>query len=215
MNTNINRHTMNGLNAMTVMAEKNTILFDILTNEYNPKKFKQYNVLEIGCGLGHFARQMSFFFKKYDAIDISPEIINSARKQTHQIYLNLTFFVANILDAPMSNQRYKIIFASNAIHMIGNFEVLFANIYQRLKKNGICIIVENKPEPARWADQSLNILSDNFDEKRWLYKKKQLDDTHKYIETYCNYQYIDGQYNRFYVIRNITPIIDDSVDSTR
>jgi len=181
---------------LDVLAETNTILLDIMTRKYDPKKLKRFDVLEIGCGPGIFARHMNLFFKKYDAIDISPQMIDSARKQTHPIYLNLTFIVADIvanqMDVSMLNKRYKIIFASNAIHLIGNFDVLFANIYQRLKKNGICIIIENKPEPARWAEQSLNIQSDKFDEKRWLLKKKQLDDTHEYILKSCNNRYMEG-----------------------
>jgi len=63
MNTTMDCRRMIGLD---VLAEKNTIIFDILTRIYESKKLKRYNVLEIGCGSGMFARQMSLFFKKYD-----------------------------------------------------------------------------------------------------------------------------------------------------
>jgi 2-polyprenyl-3-methyl-5-hydroxy-6-metoxy-1,4-benzoquinol methylase len=189
---------------LDVLSERNVNIFNILTETYNPRKLKKYKVLEIGCGHGSFARQLCLFFRKYDAIDIDTETINSAKKQTHEIYSNLTFVVDNILDTLTQNKKYKIIFASNAIHYIGNLHILFENIYKLLKKNGICIILENKPEPKRWKYHALNIQSEKFDEIQWLYKKKQLDDTHEYILKNCDYRYIEGNYTRFYVIRKIT-----------
>lgn len=191
-------------NYLDIKNEQNTILFNILVRKTNPKKIIRYNVLEIGCGYGHFARSMCMFFRKYDAVDINTERIDNAKKLTHPIYSNLTFFVDNILNLSTQNIQYKIIFALHAIHYIGNLEILFENIYKLLQKNGKLIIVENKPEPVRWGDSRLNIESDKFNEKIWMDKKKQLDDTHNYILKKCDMVYIEGNYYRYYVIKNIT-----------
>lgn len=172
-----------------------------------PKKLKKYHVLEIGSGFGHTARIYCNFFKKYDAIDKDNHMINGTIKNTHPIYYNLIYYVDDIMNTKLQNNKYKIIFAHNTIHYIyslGNaLHNIFENIYRLLKKIGICIIIESLPRPMGWLDPRLNSESDQFNENIWMRKKNDLDITHNYIMENCNNRYFEGMYHRCYVIKNI------------
>lgn len=118
-------------------------ILDILKNKYKKLNIlRKCKVLEIGCGVGLTATKLCLFFKKYYAIDITPDVIDIAKKYTHSLYENLKFDVKDIMDTSLYIKKKNIIIAINVVHFITDLEKFFEKINKILTKNGICIILE-------------------------------------------------------------------------
>ncbi len=106
------------------------------------------DILDIGCGTGHFLRE---YLKDKPAlravgIDISARMIDEARKKADDAGLeNLQFIHADWesmgLDA-LSGYNFRVIFCANAFHYFKDPQAASNRLYQLLQKNGTLYVLE-------------------------------------------------------------------------
>ena len=77
--------------------------------------------LEFGCGIGHNARSMAKMGFDVVGVDISPTAINEARQMTPE-GLSVDFYVADILDGPVSAEPFDFVFDRGCMHCFDSDE---------------------------------------------------------------------------------------------
>jgi trans-aconitate methyltransferase len=70
-------------------------------------------VLDIGCGVGSFATQLTRRSKQVDAVDRCAAMIEEAKRSTHD---NVTCVLADVLVDALPSKEYDAIFSITALH---------------------------------------------------------------------------------------------------
>lgn len=117
------------------------------------------NVLEVGCGMGAFARQLAQRSQHVLAIDLSPEMIRIAREQSTQ-FPNIDFQLADICDLPLADDNFDCIASIATLHHVPLKETLL-KLKAALKPGGTLLILDLF-EPAHLSDSLFAGLSDAF-----------------------------------------------------
>ncbi|MBU0683956.1 MAG: malonyl-ACP O-methyltransferase BioC [Candidatus Omnitrophota bacterium] len=98
-----------------------------------PEKFR--NILEIGCGTGFYTKMLSerYPYARITAIDISPEMINSAKKE--RVCRNVKF---KILDAEkmLLEQKFDLITSNASFQWFENVGLLVKHLGGMLNPGG-------------------------------------------------------------------------------
>lgn len=165
---------------------------------------KEPAVLEVGCGNGYTAEQISKKLKiKLECIDFSKELIQIARKRKLK---NVKFKVGNALDLKYANETFDVVFTErcliNILSWVKQKKALF-EIHRVLKKGGVYIMIESFKDglanlnKAR-AELSLAKIKEPFHNR--YFEKKELmeflknkfeyymsDDPHLRFEEYQNF----------------------------
>ncbi|HEV7843302.1 MAG TPA: class I SAM-dependent methyltransferase, partial [Pyrinomonadaceae bacterium] len=97
------------------------------------------HVLEIGCGLGAFARRVAGRARSVTAIDLSPEMIAVARKRSAEGFPNLEFALCDFLQAPLPLESYDLIITLATLHHLPLKEAL-SRIKSLLRPGGVLIL---------------------------------------------------------------------------
>jgi SAM-dependent methyltransferase len=82
------------------------------------------NCLEIGCGAGRMTRQLATFFDHVQAVDVSEDMINRARKAMPKD--NVVFSVIDGLHLPQCDGCMKAIFTTHVLQHLDNEDIGFA-----------------------------------------------------------------------------------------
>jgi len=90
-------------------------------------------VLEIGCGTGYFTKELAKSGAGITAIDISPDLLDIARKEVPTD--NVTFQVANAYSLDFSDDNFDYIVGSSVLHHLEVDKALF-EFYRVLKHGG-------------------------------------------------------------------------------
>jgi ubiquinone/menaquinone biosynthesis C-methylase UbiE len=108
-------------------------LIEMLPLEENHK----IRVLEIGCGTGTTSCTIARRFGcKVTGIDLSPQMINAAKKRAKKLQLtNINFKVANALNLPFEDNLFDIVIAESATGVIPDRQMVLAE-YIRVTKEG-------------------------------------------------------------------------------
>ncbi len=96
-------------------------------------------VLEFGTGTGEFAVALSRLSQKVFAVDVSPVMLEYARKKAKSRKIkNIEFHHAGFLTFNESPEQFDIIFTQLALHHLPDFwkSIALKNIYNLLKKGG-------------------------------------------------------------------------------
>ncbi len=110
-----------------------------------PQNLSKLNILDLGCGSGWYAEQLSKAGAVITAIDISSKMVELTRKRLHG---KGEFIVAN-LENPLDflkDSFYDIVLAPLLIHYIEDWQSFFAEIARVLKKNGLFIFSTHQPQ---------------------------------------------------------------------
>ena len=187
--------------------KKYDILFNIILEKYpKAKKLAKYRVLDVGSGLGKFARASSMFFRTYTCVDSNPTITSYAQNLTNKIYHNINFITDNIVSTCLLEKKYKykIIISDHCVHFIPKSDIkkAFTNMFNLLKPNGLMIIIEHTIEPKGWGSDLLNKSSNLFDENIWAKKSSQLEFVHEFITKNYTHEYMETKTNRYYIMTN-------------
>lgn len=97
--------------------------------------------LEIGCGAGRLTKQLASHFDRVYAVDISPEIIDYARKAIPNE--NIDFSVIDGLHLPYADGSVSAIFTTIVLQHLDNKEIgfeYFREFYRVLKAGGTIMI---------------------------------------------------------------------------
>ena len=100
-------------------------------------------ILDVGCGEGELSTQLAKLGARVTGIDISPELIEVARKRAtaDAVQEHTEFLVWDILEKPLPEERFDLVTCSAVLHHvdIGSFlPVLWAS----LKPGGIAVMIE-------------------------------------------------------------------------
>ena len=101
---------------------------------------KEHNVLDLGCGKGRHALQLSKYFNEVDGLDLSEKSINKAKEFSKD---NLQFHMGDMREFDLK-KKFSYIF--NLFTSFGYFDDISQNInvlnccYKQLKSNGFLLI---------------------------------------------------------------------------
>ena len=125
------------------------------------KNGKGKKVLEIGCGIGAFAKILNERNFKVDATDLSPYIIERAKK----IHQGINFSILDIEKSTRVHERYDYIFALEVMEHLRNPFKALTNIKKMLENKGVLIFSTPFPTEEMLADpMHINIHPPEF----WL-----------------------------------------------
>ncbi|MEH6651951.1 MAG: methyltransferase domain-containing protein [Motiliproteus sp.] len=100
----------------------------------------EMNVLEFGCGTGSTAIVHAPYVKEYQAIDVSPKMIEIAqRKQTAATIDNLTFINAAIEELPVADESLDAVLGMSILHLLNDRDEAIGEVYRMLKPGGVFI----------------------------------------------------------------------------
>ncbi|MBM7035225.1 class I SAM-dependent methyltransferase [Vibrio ulleungensis] len=101
---------------------------------------KSYVALDYGCGTGTKSCELASYVKEIHAIDISAEMVKSARRKAADCNIeNVHFSQATIFSNDYEHGSFDVIFAFNMLHTIDNPGHVLKKIYELLKPNGLLI----------------------------------------------------------------------------
>ena len=112
------------------------------------KNGKNKKVLEIGCGIGAFAKILNERGFKIDATDVSPFIVERAK----QIHPNINFEILDIEKDIKINGKYDYVFAFEVLEHLRNPAKALKNIKKMLKDKGVLIFSTPIPTKEMLAD---------------------------------------------------------------
>ena len=97
--------------------------------------------LEIGCGTGFFTREIAKKPVRVTAIDISPDMIDLARKNLLNEFSNVEFIVENAYQTSFADQTFHAVIGSSVLHHLDVDQAL-EEIYRVLKPGGYIAFTE-------------------------------------------------------------------------
>jgi len=98
-------------------------------------------ILEIATGTGLIAFEIEPFAKQITAIDISPAMIDIAKKkQQEKNTTKLLFEVGDSDNLPYESKTFDVVIASNVLHLLHEPEKTLAEIRRVLKPSGKAIL---------------------------------------------------------------------------
>lgn len=112
------------------------------------KEGRGKKVLEIGCGIGAFAKILKDRNFEVKATDISEYIIRKARKNL----LNINFQKLDIEKEIEIKNEYDYIFSFEVLEHLKNPTIAIDNCYKMLKKDGVLIFSTPYPTKETLAD---------------------------------------------------------------
>lgn len=134
-------------------------------------------VLEIGCGTGFFTKEIIKKNVHLTAIDISPELIEIAKKNIRETKVEL--LIENAYKMKFDNQTYDVIIGSSVLHHL-DVDAALKEIYRVLKSGGYIAFTEpNMLNPQIALQKNIpalkKALGDSPDETaffKWTLEKK-------------------------------------------
>jgi len=123
-------------------------------------KFKtdtKIKVLDLGCAFGMMIfelarRHQKIYQSEFTGIDISPDLIEIAKKIQPSLNLNYNFFVADVEQgiSDIENDAFDIIICSNVLEHLVNSKTAVEEIKRMLKPGGLAIIAVPNYEPLQY-----------------------------------------------------------------
>lgn len=106
----------------------------------NQLSIRGNTALEIGCGTGEFSRLLAQRFDRVIAIDLSPKMIEVAKRNSQQ-FLNINFQVADVLQWQFPQEKFDAIASIATFHHLP-LEKLLPPLKAALKPGGKLIILD-------------------------------------------------------------------------
>lgn len=145
---------------------------DMLTNHINPGM----NVLELGCGTGYFSKELVATGADITAIDISPDLLEIARKEIASE--KITFREDNAYDLSFADASFDTVVGSSVLHHL-DLQKAVKEMFRVLKPYGTIVFTEpNMMNPQialqkniPWLKRKLGDSPDETAFFRWPLKK--------------------------------------------
>ena len=137
-------------------------LFD-LVGDYSGK-----TILDLGCGIGVFSKDLSNKAQKVVGIDISEKCIEYAKSKNNSD--NIDYFTMDINNLNLIKEKFDIVFSDMVFNYIEDYDKLLLNIYELLNDNGIVVFSQVHPistaslGESSWVneDGKLKFQMDNY-----------------------------------------------------
>ncbi|MFC1808253.1 class I SAM-dependent methyltransferase [Candidatus Omnitrophota bacterium] len=96
-------------------------------------------VLEVGCGIGIFTKELASTGARIVAIDISPHLIERAKRDVKDD--NIEFKICDVDNLPFKNEEFDVVLGTNVLHHLDIYTAI-RQIYRVLEKGGKIIFTE-------------------------------------------------------------------------
>jgi SAM-dependent methyltransferase len=111
------------------------------------------DILELGCGTGYFTKELAKTEANITAIDISPDLLNDAKKATDRP--NVTFNVEDACNMSFHADTFDKVIGSSVLHHL-DMDKATGEIYRVLKPGGeICFTEPNMLNPQIAAQKNI------------------------------------------------------------
>ena len=127
-------------------------------------------VLDLGCGIGCFAFELSKKAKKVVGIDISDKVIDYAKKNNFGD--NIQYYVNDITKLDEVKESFDIVFSDMVFNYIEDYDKLLKDINSHLNENGILVFSQVHP-----------ISTASLGESDWVNEENTLKFK---LDSYCN-----------------------------
>ncbi|WP_240375473.1 class I SAM-dependent methyltransferase [Bacillus piscicola] len=110
-------------------------------------KEKSLRILDIGCGFGVTCIRLSELGHQVTGIDITPDMIETAKQKAEEKGQNTTFLIGgvNSLEDTLQGKTYDFIICHNVLGYIENPTVLLEKLRSLLTKDGYISIINHNP----------------------------------------------------------------------
>jgi ubiquinone/menaquinone biosynthesis C-methylase UbiE len=106
-------------------------------------------VLDVGCGTGFIALRFAELGHSVTGIDLSPQMIDRARRKAEQKSLQIEFCVGDAVDISFPDQTYDLVVARHVIWNLPDPARGVAEWLRVLRQGGRLVLIEGK-----WADNA-------------------------------------------------------------
>ena len=105
---------------------------------------KKKSVLDLGCGMGHFARELAELGAKYIfGVDNSSKEIEYANKNNK--LTNIEYSVLNAENIATLKKKFDVVVSNIVVDYIEDFDALLKSIHDSLNKNGVFVFSQVHP----------------------------------------------------------------------
>jgi len=129
------------------------------------------NALEIGCGIGEFARLLATRARSVVAIDLSPQMIRLAKSRSAN-YPNIEYFQGDVMSLALPAEGYDCIVTMATLHHLPLGKAL-RKMKEALKPNGV-LIIHDLVAAAGLAENARSALAYPVSMARRLWKTGRL-----------------------------------------
>ena len=100
-------------------------------------------ILDMGCGEGELSTQLAKLGARVTGVDVSPELIQIAKRRAELdgVWEHTQFFVSDILESPLPENRFDIVLCFAVLHHVDIKKVL-PLLWASLKPGGMAVLVE-------------------------------------------------------------------------
>ncbi len=157
-------------------------------------------VLDLGCGIGCFAFELSKKAKKVIGIDISEKVIDYAIRNNSKD--NIEYYVQDISKLNELNDSFDIVFSDMVFNYIEDYDKLLKDIYSHLNENGLLVFSQVHPISTASLGESDWVTEDN----RLKFK----------LDNYCNVSkrertYFNGTFDFYH--RRFEELINTAINN--
>lgn len=117
--------------------KKEQRLYEDLRRIFSEYLQKDMKVLELACGSGQLTALLADQVLQWDATDLSPNMIRSARKRIS--LRNVTFSVQDAAHLPYETSTFDAVLIANALHIIPDPSSVLNEISRILKPDGLLL----------------------------------------------------------------------------
>lgn len=122
------------------------------------------DLLDIATGGGHVANALAPLYTNVVALDLTPEMLESAKKFiTSNGHTNVSFIQGDALNVPFPNQSFGTVTCRIAPHHFPNVNQFIKEVFRVLKDKGLFILVDNVAPELDEYDHFYNFVEKKRD----------------------------------------------------
>lgn len=140
-------------------SEKRDLWLDIICQKINHNK--TLKILDIGTGSGFLAILMASLGHEVTAIDLSPSMINSAKKLSTDLGYNIDFKVMDAENLCFENESFDVIISRNLTWTLPNVEKAYKEWFRVLSCQGLLLNFDANYGNTSFYEETKSLNKDN------------------------------------------------------